>query len=74
MRRNTDGTPFTDEHLIKMLQKLLEVHGYLSTRLIDSDPTLPSAGMIARRLGGLRNAYIRVGYTGPRDQAPCDPG
>lgn len=74
MRRNTDGTPFTDQHLIKMLQKLLERHGYLSLRLIDSDPTLPSAGMIARRLGGLRNAYNRVGYTGPRDQAPCDPG
>lgn len=62
LRRNVDGTAFTDDQLLGHLRRLLRKHGYLSVPLIDADPEIPAKNLFRRRFGGLRAAYERVGY------------
>lgn len=50
------------ETLLDRLRALLAREGYLSSRLINDDPNLPRVEAVARRFGGLREAYFLAGY------------
>lgn len=63
-RRNSDGSPITDEQLIDHLKRLLAKHGYLSAALIADARDIPAKNLFRRRFGGLRAAYARAGYFG----------
>ncbi len=52
-----------DDDLLKPLRGLLAEHGYLSYGLIVSSPTAPGIATLRRRIGSLKAAYDRVGYT-----------
>ena len=52
---------FTDECLIDTLVRIHREHGYISQKVIDQDPDTPKAEYFARRLGGLRRAYLLAG-------------
>ena len=62
MVRNPDGSRITNKQLIGFLRSLLREHGYLSHRLIDSDPSVPTVQFFRDRFGGLKAAYARIGY------------
>lgn len=63
-RRNSDGSPITDEQLIDHLKRLLAKHGYLPASLIADARDIPAKNLFRRRFGGLRLAYARAGYFG----------
>lgn len=60
--RTAKGSRFSNADLDAALRRLLVQHGYLSLVLIDSDPTIPSSSFFRNRLGGIREAYARIGY------------
>lgn len=54
--------PLPEDLILARLAALYAKHGFLSGELINLDPGLPSAHTIARRFGGLQEAYFRVGF------------
>jgi DNA invertase Pin-like site-specific DNA recombinase len=56
---------YTDAEMLKRLGKLRALHGTLSTKLINSSPTTPSAHSYRRRFGSTRRACELVGHFGP---------
>jgi DNA invertase Pin-like site-specific DNA recombinase len=52
----------SDEDLLGRLAALLGRSGYLSKKLIDADGALPASTTVGKRLGGLRGAYLRLGF------------
>lgn len=54
--------PLTDEKLLEPIKRLLRKNGFLCVRLIKDSPGVPSVSSYARRFGGLREVYRRVGY------------
>lgn len=66
--QNEDGTPLTQEWLLARLKELWERHGYLSQRLVDNDPSCPSAWCYRKAFGDLVTAYARVGYCVSRSE------
>lgn len=62
IRKNAKGRRFTLGELKAMLRRLLREHGYLSERLIQSDPTIPTFNYFRSRFGSMFAAYEAVGY------------
>jgi DNA invertase Pin-like site-specific DNA recombinase len=62
IQRTVNGDRITNDQLEALLKRLLATHGHLSLLLIDSDPTIPSSSFFRMRLGGLKEAYGRIGY------------
>jgi len=52
----------SDADIMSGLKRLLDEHGYLSTQLVDNEPSLPSVGAISRRFGGMQGLYKKLGY------------
>ncbi|KRB82852.1 hypothetical protein ASE00_12605 [Sphingomonas sp. Root710] len=52
---------YTDDQLLTHLQRVFDEHGYLSKDLIIAAAP-PTAKTYRERFGGLRSAYLRVGY------------
>ncbi|HEY4276323.1 MAG TPA: recombinase family protein [Rhizomicrobium sp.] len=48
--------------IVKRLQELLSLHGYLSVPLVKADPHLPSTATIEKRFGSYVNAYRAAGW------------
>ena len=65
---NTRSRSLTDEELLERLGALFRRHGKLSERLLKASPDMP-CGQVYMRLGGLAEAYKRVGYTPRRNLA-----
>ena len=59
-RRNREK--LTEQHVIERLRSVRERYGYLSAKMIDDEPDLPSSQHIAKRFGRLVNAYHLAGY------------
>lgn len=53
----------SDDALLDGLRRLLEARGYLSVRLIETDPALPSCQTYCRRFGSLFEAYRLAGWS-----------
>ena len=53
--------PPRDAAILKALDDLHLRQGHLSSALINADPYLPHANTVARRFGGLKAAYNRIG-------------
>lgn len=66
--RDTDGNLLTQQTLLECLRKVFAKHGYLAERLIDADPSVPSAGYYRRTFGSIRTAYAMVGYCDTRSE------
>lgn len=64
---NLPARHFTEEELLEKLRAAHARHGPLTTKILQSDPTLPSRMSIARRFGGFIPMYRRMGV-------PYDPG
>lgn len=60
------GTMFTDDEMLEKLRRLRAKHGYLSRRLIDSDPDVQWSGSYLRRFGSMTRVYDLVGWEGIR--------
>jgi DNA invertase Pin-like site-specific DNA recombinase len=56
-------TVYTTEELIVGLQRILKKHGYISARLIDQDPCMPTAQTVGVRFGSHRKAYKLAGWS-----------
>lgn len=65
---NSDGSLMTDEALLDGLRVLLAKRGYLTSKLIDDDPSIPCSFFYGQKFGGLIHAYARVGYCGTRSE------
>lgn len=61
-RRRVLGQVQSDEQILEGLRRLYAAQGQLTGDVILSDRSLPSPSAIARRFGGLSNAYALVGY------------
>ena len=57
-----NGYMFTDDEMIEKLRRLLARKGYLSRRLIDTDPEIQWSGSYIKRFGSMMAAYDRVGW------------
>ena len=68
IRRNPDGSHFTDEQLIDNLRALLARHGHLSGPVIDSEPNFPGRNFYYQRFGSLTHAYLLAGYFGTKGE------
>jgi DNA invertase Pin-like site-specific DNA recombinase len=68
IRRNPDGSHFTDEQLIDNLRTLLARHGHLSGPIIDSEPNFPGRSFYYARFGKLTHAYRLAGYFGTKGE------
>jgi NADH:ubiquinone oxidoreductase subunit E len=66
VRRNTDGSPFTDEQLVEFLRRLADEHGYLTERLIMLTPDIPKPSFFRTRFGTLEQAYAAAGWAASR--------
>lgn len=55
----------SDEDFIERLRKLLRVHGRLTSEIIQESRSCPGLTTYYKRLGGLLNAYQRLGYLTP---------
>jgi DNA invertase Pin-like site-specific DNA recombinase len=53
----------TNEDLLKILRRLHSKHGYLSGRLINTTPGIPSAGTYHGRFGSISRAFKLAGLT-----------
>ena len=58
---------FTDAEMLASLKSILELHGKITSTLIDETAELPSSAAFRHRFGTLVSAYARVGYTPPAD-------
>jgi hypothetical protein len=56
-------TVYTTEELIVGLQRILKKHGYISARLIDQDPCMPTAQTVGVRFGLHRKDYKLAGWS-----------
>lgn len=52
---------YTDQELITSMQRIYNAHGRISSTLIDADPDLPTARLIARHFGTLFDAFTQAG-------------
>lgn len=52
----------SDEAMLEALRRLWQTYGYLDRALIDNDRTIPSSGSYARRFGGLKAVFQRIGF------------
>jgi len=66
VRRNADGTPFTDAQLVEILRRLAAEHGYLTERLIMITPDIPKPSFFRTRFGTLEQAYAAAGWAQSR--------
>jgi DNA invertase Pin-like site-specific DNA recombinase len=59
----SSGSPAlaSDEALLEMLRKLAEREGYISYKLINKDPSMPSASLYVSRFGSVTRAYQLAG-------------
>jgi DNA invertase Pin-like site-specific DNA recombinase len=55
----------SDEDLVERLRRLLKLRGRLTSEIIQESRSCPGATTYYHRLGGLLNAYQRVGYLMP---------
>ena len=64
VHRTRKGRPrwLSDEEMLKRLSRVLQEHGRLSRRIIDSSPNLPSCWAYNVRFGGVAKAYRLVGF------------
>ncbi len=53
---------YNSKELIEGLRRLIQQHGYLSAKLIDSDLSVASSPVYMRRFGSLLRAYERAGW------------
>lgn len=53
---------YSEHTLLSHLRTLLTRHGYISAKLINSQSRGPSTAPYRRRLGGLGEAYAKIGY------------
>ena len=53
--------------MLASLESLLQLHGKITSALIDEALDLPSSAAFRHRFGTLVSAYARVGYTPPAD-------
>jgi DNA invertase Pin-like site-specific DNA recombinase len=51
--------------LIQGLRALYDKHGYVTSALIEADPSLPSAHTVAANFGGIGKAYVAAGLPFP---------
>jgi len=58
---------FTDLEMLTALKCILDLHGKITSALIDEAGDLPSSAAFRHRFGTLVSAYARVGYTPPAD-------
>ena len=67
----------SDCEMLDIVHKLWRQHGYVSQSMFKNDRTLPSPYAYQQRFGGLRQAYVRIGYIRPMigdlDLAPSEP-
>jgi DNA invertase Pin-like site-specific DNA recombinase len=49
--------PASDAQLLKLLRSLADQHGYISQKLVTTDPSVPSASTYQLRFGSLTRAY-----------------
>lgn len=61
-----DGTPMNADALLNGLRRLLDRHGYLTSHLIDAEPSIPCSFFYGQRFGGLIRASGMIGYKGTR--------
>jgi hypothetical protein len=66
--RNAVGARFSIDELIAILRQLLSRHGYLDEKIIQSDPTIPTATYFRKRFGTLLSAYRAAGYVGTQTE------
>ncbi len=66
--RNPDGRPVNNDDIVAGLRRLLAREGYLSAKLVGSDPSVPSAKVIQQRFGKLTTAWAAAGYTASRSE------
>jgi DNA invertase Pin-like site-specific DNA recombinase len=59
----TGDGEFGETVALERLRELYEAHGYLSKDLVDSTPGHPRSDYYAAHFDGLRNAFLRVGFT-----------
>jgi hypothetical protein len=52
----------SSHEIVDGLKRLLAEHGYLSGRLINADPRIPSQYAVGRRFGSLFQAYALAGW------------
>lgn len=64
--RGADGARFTNDELVALLKRVLIERGFLSERLIQEAPDLPTASLYRFRFGNLCNAYAAAGYFSTR--------
>jgi DNA invertase Pin-like site-specific DNA recombinase len=57
---------WTEEEKLAPLRRLLRKHGFLSRRIIDQSPGVPSSATYHKWYGGLIPIYKLVGFTGHR--------
>lgn len=58
---------FTDAEMLAALKCILDLHGKVTSTLIDATGDLPSSAAFRHRFGTLVSAYARIGYTPPTD-------
>lgn len=61
------------DQVLARLARILVREGRLNGKLIDADPSLPSASAVGQRFGSLLNAYKTLGYevsNSPRQSSP----
>jgi DNA invertase Pin-like site-specific DNA recombinase len=58
---------FTDMEMLAALKCILDLHGKVTSVLIDEAGDLPSSAAFRHRFGTLVSAYARIGYTPPAD-------
>ncbi len=57
----------TDAEMLAALKCILDLHGKVTSALIDEAGDLPSSAAFRHRFGTLVSAYSRIGYTPPND-------
>ncbi len=60
--RKPIGSTFSDGVILAALTRLLELHGYLASWMIDEDGALPRSSYVKFRFGSFGNAYRAAGW------------
>jgi hypothetical protein len=60
-RPSADGKYWSNEEILEGLRKLYKAHGYISNRVIDSCPGLPSYDYTRRRFGSISETMRQAG-------------